>query len=65
MTALEFKAEAEELINQLSDLIDANLLSKGLKEPDCQRLCLNNRLSDFAMYVNGTKDSDFEENEDS
>lgn len=58
----EFVEQAEALTDQLRVLIE-QMPSKGLKEEDCQRLCLLNRLNDFEYTVNGTEPEDFVDDE--
>jgi len=49
---LEAKAEENRSI------IESNMPSRGLKECNCQQLCLLNRLNDFTYAVNGIEQSD-------
>jgi len=57
MRLFDFQSEAEEHIYRLRKLFE-KLPKKGLKEEDCQRVCLLNSLSSVERCVNGTVSDD-------
>ena len=57
MRLFDFQSEAEEHMFRLRKLFE-KLPQKGLKEEDCQRLCLLNALSNVERCVNGTTKDD-------
>ena len=63
MRLFDFQSESEEHIGRLRKLFE-KLPQKGLKEEDCQRVCLLNALSNLEHYVNGTTQSDMKDSVD-
>ena len=57
MNLFDFQSEAEKHMYKLRKLFE-KLPQKGLKEEDCQKVCLLNALSNLERYVNGTTQSD-------
>ena len=57
MRLFDFQSEAEDHVYRLRKLFE-KLPQKGLKEEDCQRVCLLNALSSLERCINGTKQSD-------
>lgn len=53
-----FVEELTGLVEQANDLIHSKMREDGLKEDDSQKVCLLNRLSDFAMAVNDVEPDD-------
>lgn len=56
--AQKFQIQAEKLTSKLRNII-SKMPEKGLKEEDCQRLYLLNRLSEFEYAINGVSENDF------
>lgn len=54
----EFKQEANNRLRALSELVHAKLEPKGIKEEDCQQLCLLNAIAKVEHLVNGTVTAD-------
>ena len=57
MELREFKENAEVLINDFQQLIE-QLPQKGNKSTECQRVCLQQHLSELEAAVTGTEASD-------
>lgn len=55
---LDLTSKIGNLIYQIQDLIEDNLESKGLKEEDCQKLYVLNRLSELENSISGIEQED-------
>jgi hypothetical protein len=55
----QFHRKAEDLLDQIEDLIKASVPQKGLKAEDCQHVTLMQAHSGMSMAVNGTTPEDF------
>ena len=64
MNTVELISALEEKADDIRFIIESVMPSKGLKEGDCQRLCLLNRLSDLEHAINGITSSDLVEEDD-
>jgi len=60
MTVKEFKEKAEISIDEFQQLLD-ELPQKGDKSEDCQKVCLQQHLSELDAAVNGMEASDMNE----
>lgn len=58
MKAKEFKTEAEILIDKFQELIN-KMPIKGNTTSECQRITLQQSLSELSYSVNGVEESDF------
>ena len=54
-----FKTKSERLIDELRELIEGELPSKGDIESDCQKLVLINRCCALEQAISGVEKSDF------
>lgn len=58
MKALGLQERIESFVDQIEEAILTNMPEKGLKESECQRRYVLNRLNDFSKAVNGITDED-------
>jgi hypothetical protein len=63
MDIKEFKSKAEDLLGQLETLIQT-MPQKGNKSTDCQRTYLQQQINEVYYAINGTEQSDLNEDEE-
>ena len=63
MNIKEFKSKAEDLLGQLETLIQT-MPQKGNKSTDCQRTYLQQQINEVYYAINGTEQSDLNEDEE-
>lgn len=62
MDLTEFKEKAEDLVEQLENLIQ-EMPQKGNTSEECQRITLQIAINEVSYAISGTEESDFIEDE--